>query len=98
VGHGCGNISPCCRRSRQRRGLWRSLVAHLTGGQVVAGSNPVSPTNERNSPAKPSEFFHLSWDRMPGAEAPAEVRGGRAGGSCQPDKVRGTFRISERCL
>ena len=28
-------------------GLWRSLVAHLTGGQVVAGSNPVSPT-ERN--------------------------------------------------
>lgn len=25
-------------------GLWRSLVAHLTGGQVVAGSNPVSPT------------------------------------------------------
>ena len=26
-------------------GLWRSLVAHLTGGQGVAGSNPVSPTN-----------------------------------------------------
>ena len=26
------------------RGLWRSLVAHLTGGQGVAGSNPVSPT------------------------------------------------------
>ncbi|MBB5168566.1 hypothetical protein HNP02_008582 [Mycobacterium sp. AZCC_0083] len=25
---------------------------------MVAGSNPVSPTNERNSPAKPSEFFH----------------------------------------
>src|SRR5689334_11946045 len=25
-------------------GLWRSLVAHLTGGQGVAGSNPVSPT------------------------------------------------------
>ena len=24
-------------------GLWRSLVAHLTGGQGVAGSNPVSP-------------------------------------------------------
>jgi len=23
------------------------LVAHLTGGQVVAGSNPVSPTKER---------------------------------------------------
>src|SRR3954447_19973211 len=25
-------------------GLWRSLVAHLMGGQGVAGSNPVSPT------------------------------------------------------
>jgi len=24
---------------------------------------------------------------MPGAEAPAEGRGGRAGGSCQPDKI-----------
>jgi hypothetical protein len=30
-------------------GLWRSLVAHLTGGQVVAGSNPVSPTTKRQS-------------------------------------------------
>ena len=26
-------------------GAWRSLVAHLTGGQGVAGSNPVAPTN-----------------------------------------------------
>ena len=25
-------------------GMWRSLVAHLTGGQGVAGSNPVIPT------------------------------------------------------
>ncbi len=25
-------------------GLWRSLVAHYTGGVGVAGSNPVSPT------------------------------------------------------
>ena len=25
-------------------GLWRSLVARLTGGQEVAGSNPASPT------------------------------------------------------
>ena len=28
-------------------GMWRSLVAHLTGGQGVAGSNPVIPTNLR---------------------------------------------------
>ena len=26
-------------------GTWRSLVAHLTGGQGVAGSNPVVPTS-----------------------------------------------------
>ena len=25
-------------------GAWRSLVAHLTGGQVVVGSNPIAPT------------------------------------------------------
>ena len=25
-------------------GAWRSPVAHLHGGQVVAGSNPVAPT------------------------------------------------------
>lgn len=29
-----------------RFGTWRSLVAHLTGGQGVAGSNPVVPTIE----------------------------------------------------
>ena len=27
-------------------GWWRSLVAHLTGGQGVAGSNPVHPTSK----------------------------------------------------
>ena len=26
-------------------GEWRSLAAHLTGGQEVAGSNPASPTS-----------------------------------------------------
>jgi hypothetical protein len=29
---------------RRKHGLWRSLVAHYTGGVGVAGSNPVSPT------------------------------------------------------
>ncbi len=29
---------------RSSTGTWRSLVAHLTGGQGVAGSNPVVPT------------------------------------------------------
>jgi hypothetical protein len=27
-------------------GAWRSLVAHLPGGQGVAGSNPVAPTTK----------------------------------------------------
>ena len=35
-----GELSACGRRT----GMWRSLVAHLTGGQGVAGSNPVIPT------------------------------------------------------
>ena len=30
-------------------GMWRSLVAHLTGGQGVAGSNPVIPTNNSHN-------------------------------------------------
>jgi hypothetical protein len=40
-------LEPCKVSPRRREapgGLWRSLVAHLTGGQGVAGSNPVSPT------------------------------------------------------
>ena len=36
----------CDKVSRQyTTGTWRSLVAHLTGGQGVAGSNPAVPTN-----------------------------------------------------
>jgi hypothetical protein len=30
----------------QASGLWRSLVAHLTGGQGVASSNLASPTRQ----------------------------------------------------
>jgi hypothetical protein len=40
---GRGNTKKSVLRKRIL-GLWRSLVAHLTGGQGVAGSNPVSPT------------------------------------------------------
>ena len=38
------------RRSynRMNYGEWRSLVAHLSGGQVVGGSNPLSPTNPQS--------------------------------------------------
>jgi hypothetical protein len=38
-------FSPLRCRLLRGIGLWRSLVAHLTGGQGVAGSNPVSPTS-----------------------------------------------------
>ena len=62
-------------------GLWRSLVAHLTGGQGVAGSNPVSPTcicplsilsslkllrtAALSPPATPSCFVTASLPRRP---------------------------------
>lgn len=39
----CDNVVPR-RREPDIIGWWRSLVAHLTGGQGVAGSNPVHPT------------------------------------------------------
>ncbi len=38
-------------------GAWLSLVEHLTGGQGVAGSNPVAPTIKK--PSKDG-FFVLS--------------------------------------
>ena len=39
------------RQSCEQVGAWRSLVAHLPGGQGVAGSNPVAPTIPRSSSA-----------------------------------------------
>lgn len=33
-----------CRRSMRAIGMWRSLVAHRSGGPGAAGSNPVFPT------------------------------------------------------
>src|SRR5438876_3618215 len=35
--------------SARADGTWRSLVAHLTGGQGVAGSNPAVPTGFSNT-------------------------------------------------
>ena len=40
----CAGPRPGRARVGSPVGLWRSLVAHLTGGQGVAGSNPVTPT------------------------------------------------------
>ena len=39
------NFAVPVRRGEEFDGEWRSLVAHLSGGQVVGGSNPLSPTN-----------------------------------------------------
>ncbi len=45
--HAVGLTCVITRVTRASRiGTWRSLVAHLTGGQGVAGSNPVVPTDE----------------------------------------------------
>jgi hypothetical protein len=45
--------------------MWRSLVAHLTGGQGVAGSNPVIPTNIHRGKRPGCEsgrfFFGSPW-------------------------------------
>src|SRR5665647_2940898 len=44
--------------------MWRSLVAHLTGGQGVAGSNPVIPTvfsQVRGSLRFGGAAFLVSW-------------------------------------
>ena len=41
-------------------GMWRSLVAHLTGGQGVAGSNPVIPTAN----AWWKQYFHQAFCRF----------------------------------
>src|SRR3954453_5629198 len=40
--------SPVARFARiHSHGEWRSLVAHPAGGRAVAGSNPVSPTQQK---------------------------------------------------
>ena len=38
------HLDPCLWLDCLRRGMWRSLVAHLFWEQRVAGSNPVIPT------------------------------------------------------
>lgn len=42
----CANRAIDRPASLAPNGLWRSLVARLSGGQEVAGSNPASPTTE----------------------------------------------------
>ncbi len=65
-------------------GMWRSLVAHLTGGQGVAGSNPVIPTTYEERPAERPAVLRmrtrrpLQWTRFRRSRARRlEVRGSR---------------------
>lgn len=56
-------------------GLWRSLVAHLTGGQGVAGSNPVSPTEARGSESLRFRASRRNWKWSRCAVKPTRRRG-----------------------
>ena len=51
-------------------GAWRSLVAHLPGGQGVAGSNPVAPTT-LSLPEHASPSDALAGNRPSGRADPA---------------------------
>ena len=60
-------------------GMWRSLVAHLTGGQGVAGSNPVIPTEKSREPEGSRDFFVRGRDASsPGAASDAPGEYGRS--------------------
>ena len=48
---------PVAVRDAEADGLWRSLVAHITGGDGVAGSNPVSPTQRNPGSEKSGPGF-----------------------------------------
>src|SRR6478609_5887311 len=64
---------------RACHGLWRSLVAHVTGGHGVAGSNPVSPTEQQAgatvSMTKPQVCLAECPDIRPTRREPRSRRG-----------------------
>src|SRR6478609_377062 len=64
-------------------GMWRSLVAHLTGGQGVAGSNPVIPTH-RPSPVFAGEGLFAFITRI----AASSVGRASAGAFAASDAAR----------
>jgi hypothetical protein len=69
-------------------GLWRSLVAHLTGGQGVAGSNPVSPTEKPRTSAE-VRGFRCASDHFLRPHSRAANRYGRLG-SARIDDISAT--------
>lgn len=77
----------------QNNGLWRSLVAHLTGGQGVAGSNPVSPTSKPRRTAKRRGSPGLSSYRL---GCGTDVGNGQALRGCAAGRGRGLPRADVR--
>ena len=57
------NISQRALRGTSN-GTWRSLVAHLTGGQGVAGSNPVNPTRDAGPSERAAFSSHEAFARF----------------------------------
>src|SRR5260370_19706117 len=59
LAHGAGStrLAPFGTAASGRSGAW---LAHLTGGQGVAGSNPVAPTSWNRWPfrLRPGRFLH----------------------------------------
>ena len=70
-------------------GLWRSLVAHLTGGQGVAGSNPVSPT--RRNPCQVRVAGPAGVQQPPTGSQPAVERLGSR--NCRPSTGHSAHRL-----
>jgi len=46
--------------SLSQHGIWRSLVARLTGGQEVVGSNPAIPMDGEGTEPEASSFCRLA--------------------------------------
>lgn len=68
-------------------GWWRSLVAHLTGGQGVAGSNPVHPTRKHEATRRVASFLSKLFrdpTNMRGSALPKGTREGVAWQGMRP--------------
>ena len=84
-------------------GMWRSLVAHLTGGQGVAGSNPVIPTNTYRAQSTlsvgPFPFGEHMGSTATGPRIGQTAHGGPAPAPFAPVwTVRTTARRRRRCI
>jgi hypothetical protein len=71
--------------------MWRSLVAHLTGGQGAAGSNPVIPTRitagqGRCDPLRMAPALMFAGNGAGNRNAPGVFRGIRSRGCSSPSE------------